>query len=780
MAIADGYYRIVSADNTSAALDVRGGSDYSGATVQYYERNDSDAQLVSVRNKDQDGVSGITVMFPLCGKCLDVVDGGTVPLRNGTPVQTYDGNGSRAQMFLPVATGEKATVGAYELDVYKLRSLALNDGSAQYCLDGSGASAESGTVCWIWQEYDGGAQRWVFVPVPQPMLGVYRIHPASNVSLALDVAGGSAQDGANLQVYTCNDSNSQRFVLSEGLMGDDLLALANVESGKWVDVAGGHLGAWDGQNVQMMSGNGSDAQQWALIPRGQVEVNGVNVDAFEMAPKVGSGFRLDAAGGGDTPCDNVQIWTGNGGVWQAWALVPDEAEATDVAAPGSVRMVVDGDVVGSTVAVGGRIVAYPSWTGSGDKFKVRWRHRLKPPGRPWSSWSQWSNLRDGSGANGGWGDAWAYSVKGDGASRTVAPYGIPVDVDGSSVDEADVEVEVRRFLDSWGPMGRETCAHTASSCETFHFKRERSLSLGDVVGMGPDGIVVPYSTDSPDGGLTLVVDGSCFSPVEVSGAPSSGTVLVPFDALASLPADGDAVRVSVGASYPNGTSSSASSVASVSYDAGSGMDLSVTAVLDATRMGYVVSCAGADAAYVAVPTETGGARFAACPRLSDGSWLVLPPFGGPCEVFVSGRDGERWAVSHTTIDAVRAPFHVWVFGPDMDTVVALSSGQGSPPSVSHVLAPDSERCLTVGRDLPRVGFGRTVVSECSVSASVHGGDLEETVRAIRSLAASGRRGETVVYRDPFGFWAEVAVTSVSMPRSNAGFSSVEVTQEAVS
>ena len=774
--ISDGLYWIVSADDASMAMDVRGASDLSGTEVQYYGRNRTDAQLVSVRNRTQDGQSGLMLTFPLCGRVADVVDGGTVPISNGTRVRTWDGSGSRAQLFQPVSQGRTVTVDGESRQVYKLRSLALraSGDSKNYCLDGSGTSTSSGTVIWLWEEYSGGKQSWVFVPVSTPALGTYRIRTAVDPTLCMDVYGNSTQAGANVQLFSERDQNNQRFVLVD--MGEGLVGLRNAESGLMVDCYGDESQARSGQNVWMYALDGDPTarggQSFALIPSGQASVGGVTADCYEIAPKDGSLLRLDAAGGGDSPEDNVQVFDRNGSTFQKWILSPDEAEATDVPAPSSVGLAdASGVSVGASLGVRSATALRPRWTSSGNKWKHRLRRRLRPAGGEWGEWSDWAGLRDGSAANGGWGDMGTPSEVTTASGDVTSALPIECPVDGTAYDGCQVGFEVRRFLDDW----RGGVAHTASGSCTSTVTWMPSISLTSV-GFGPSGLTVGYETDSRRDGHSAVVSSDLFDEVRVERMPRSGAFVVPMSSLRSLPTDGQAVSMTVRLTSCDGCTATYDLAGTVSYDAGSGMSLLPSYRLDPERRCWDVMCPQADSCWLLVPDALGGARFEECPRASDGRWRAIPPFGQPAHVFLTGSSGSSWAVRDDVLDPIDDARYAWSFGEGAGSFLAVSLGLNDPPSVSHSLSADSEAHLTTGRDFPVVGFGRTVRARCDVSGVLRR-DLADAVAAARSLAASGRTGEQVVFRDPWGFRARVAVTAVDLPRKHPGYVEVDVTQE---
>ena len=71
----------------------------------------------------------------------------------------------------------------------------------------------------------------------------------------LDVAGGSKDNGAAIQLYTCNGSAAQKFVLSAA--GD----LVNPQADKCVDIEG-----WNPKNgavLQLWECGGTANQKWS-------------------------------------------------------------------------------------------------------------------------------------------------------------------------------------------------------------------------------------------------------------------------------------------------------------------------------------------------------------------------------------------------------------------------------------------------------------------------------------------------------------------------------------
>jgi hypothetical protein len=115
-------------------------------------------------------------------------------------------------------------------------------------------------------------------------------------SKCLDVRAAATADGTQMQLYTCNGTNAQTFVVA----GQQLKVL-----GKCLDISGG--GTADGTKVQLWTCNGSGAQNWAAQSDGSLK-----------NPQ--SGKCLDVAGGNSADSTVVQLYTCNGTAAQKWTL----------------------------------------------------------------------------------------------------------------------------------------------------------------------------------------------------------------------------------------------------------------------------------------------------------------------------------------------------------------------------------------------------------------------------------------------------------------------------
>nr|WP_168500495.1 RICIN domain-containing protein [Streptomyces sp. RLB1-33]QIY76363.1 virulence factor [Streptomyces sp. RLB1-33] len=97
---------------------------------------------------------------------------------------------------------------------------------------------------------------------------VIEVHAAKDK--CLDVQGGKKDNGTPVQVYTCNGSAAQKWVL---LGSEDKLHLQNVNSLKCLDVAGNNTA--NGTIIQISSCKDSTSQTWASELRGATSLKSV-------------------------------------------------------------------------------------------------------------------------------------------------------------------------------------------------------------------------------------------------------------------------------------------------------------------------------------------------------------------------------------------------------------------------------------------------------------------------------------------------------------------------
>ena len=203
----DGTYTVVSAMDSSMAIDVANGNAFNGAVVQVWESNGSAAQrwsFSSAKTARQrlDALAASSKGTVAAGTyevrsavrssaVLDAVNGGT---SNGTAVQVYGSNGTDAQRWT-------VEVGS---DGY----LTIKSAKSGLVLDVAGGNAYSGAKLQLYAANGTRAQKWVAVSDGK---GV-KLVSALDEGLVVDLPSGSARNGNVLQLYSANGSSAQRWM----------------------------------------------------------------------------------------------------------------------------------------------------------------------------------------------------------------------------------------------------------------------------------------------------------------------------------------------------------------------------------------------------------------------------------------------------------------------------------------------------------------------------------------------------------------------------------------
>jgi hypothetical protein len=117
--------------------------------------------------------------------------------------------------------------------------------ASQRCIDVVGGKAVQGANLMIWDCSDSASQRWTFTGGTMRALG-----------MCVQLAGGSTADGADLELASCNGSSAQRFVLN--YRHDLVSTLAD----KCTDVRDN--GTANGTLLQLWSCSGGVNQKWSM------------------------------------------------------------------------------------------------------------------------------------------------------------------------------------------------------------------------------------------------------------------------------------------------------------------------------------------------------------------------------------------------------------------------------------------------------------------------------------------------------------------------------------
>lgn len=339
----DGLYTIGNAA-VATVVDIEGGSYSDGANVQMYEGNGTEAQVFAFVYDENSGY--YTIRTGASGKVLDVMGASSL---SGANVQQYEGNGTLAQKWAiePVAG---------ETNSYRIRSACSG-----LALDVSGANPTNGTNVQMWTTNETAAQTWTLRPPKSDLSeGLYTLTSSLNQKYVLDIAGGSKDDHANVQLYESNNTWAQKFTIE--VRSDGYCVFHSLKSGKVLDVVG--AGKDGGTNVQQYEYNGSDAQLWEPLYYGG--------STYGFRSKC-NGLSLDVKGASTQNGANVQVWANNGTAAQRFVLNPTDKTTSLTEGAYVVKSALDDRVLDITSASSNNGARLQLWENNGtfaQKFKI--------------------------------------------------------------------------------------------------------------------------------------------------------------------------------------------------------------------------------------------------------------------------------------------------------------------------------------------------------------------------------------------------------------------------
>ena len=341
--LSDGTYVIRSCKNSDYVLDVSGGSVLNYGNIQLYLANNTPAQAFKVTHDSQGFVTFTNVKS---GRALDVSMG---KARSGQNVWQFGSNNSRAQKWIVQPNGSGYTI-----------SSALD---SSYVLDLSGGTVRSGGNIQIYDSNNTVAQQWSFDKYVSDRErcdsyasqnkdkmadGTYYIKN-QGVNYALDVSGGSLYAGANVQLYSSNRTNAQKWKLTHDSTG--YVSFQNVGSGMYLTAAGSGKSA----NVYQQKQTNDYNQKWIIMFD--------NSQNLRVVSALNSTLVLDVSGGKIRNSSNIQLYESNNTKAQKWVF-----EYINTNATGGLMQ-----IMGTSQTTVAQMVRYYNANASGyDTFKAKY------------------------------------------------------------------------------------------------------------------------------------------------------------------------------------------------------------------------------------------------------------------------------------------------------------------------------------------------------------------------------------------------------------------------
>lgn len=344
--LADGVYEINSVKNSNYTLDVNSASTRNGANVQLYLRNGTQAQAFRVSHDSQGFVTFTNINS---GKVIDL-DGAIT--KNGRNIHQYASNSTRAQKWIVQQSGSGYSI--------------ISAIDTSFALDIRNGSVYSGSNIQLYKSNNTAAQQWTFNKYvterercdsyasqnkDRMADGVYYIKN-QNVGFALDVADGSLYGGANVQLYSLNKTNAQKWKITHDSTG--YVSFQNVGSGMYLTASGSGITA----NVYQQKQTNDYNQKWIVMFD--------NNQNLRIVSALNSTMVLDVKDGKIRRCSNIQLYTSNNTNAQKWVF-----EYINTNATGGLMQ-----IMGTSQTTVAQMVRYYNSNASGyDTFKAKYNDK---------------------------------------------------------------------------------------------------------------------------------------------------------------------------------------------------------------------------------------------------------------------------------------------------------------------------------------------------------------------------------------------------------------------
>ena len=279
--IEDGTYRISLFNNENLGLDIESSSRRNCANVLIWEWFDNNIQKeFNLQYIEADGCYIITNVNS--GKVLDAENGGTT---NYTNVWQYEYNGSAAQKWFII----KDANGSY----------SIHSKASGLCLDVENGNLANGSNVRLYESNNSAAQEFKFIKQKSKATkymedGLYKIVTKINQDIGFDIADGSIENGANLQLWKYHGVNQEKFILS---YEDGYYTIVASHSNKVLELKS------NSKIEQNEKNSGNNMQKWILIPDGS--------GAYNIVSKA-NGLYMDVENGNINEGISVRGYQGNG------------------------------------------------------------------------------------------------------------------------------------------------------------------------------------------------------------------------------------------------------------------------------------------------------------------------------------------------------------------------------------------------------------------------------------------------------------------------------------
>ena len=342
-AIADGKYEIATKLNESFVLDMTSSSLCNGGNVQLYSSNGTKAQGWIVSH---DSKGYVTITNENSGKVMEVAGNKVGNLVN---VQQNQANNNMGQKWIAM----KKADGFIEL------VSALN---TNYCLDLYSSKTVSGNNVEIYGRNNSNAQLWKFQKYEsaqekadrlakenQSLMddGVYFIK-SIHTEYVLDVPSSSKNPGVNIQLYTLNETDAQKWVLQHDSNG--YVTIMNYGSKLYLTASNGR--------VTQENKSNTTNQKWIIMFDAQGRLKIVSATDIKLA--------IDVASSNFSNGGRIQMYSSNSTGAQQWVFTYIKKYETEKELT---------PIMGKSLCTVDQLIKYYNYNASGyDTFNAKYKN----------------------------------------------------------------------------------------------------------------------------------------------------------------------------------------------------------------------------------------------------------------------------------------------------------------------------------------------------------------------------------------------------------------------
>ena len=601
--------------------------------------------------------------------------------------------------------------------------------------------------------------------------GNYIIRSALSQNIVI-TTGGSTAKGAAISTGGASEANNRNY-WKVAVVNTSYNRIYNIMTGA---TNGNLMAASVADNKKITQGAyASGTGRWSAVASGNtMVVDGVSVNTYFLKAQANANLYLTApTNGGQLYLTTVLDDT----TPQEWYFEPSTYVDKSLATPNTLYAQDGKDYrIGS-----GAISINPLWKSASTNtiYEMRYRSRqydMDGVAGSWSDWSAWTMIQAAKRYVGG---------KFSGFMRSATAITSP-GVDNTSTSQADIQVSVRLTSAANAAGYNKTGTVTHGPALTGILKQWKSPTLTiSAAECTQYGIKLTYASTYTIGGNKITVNSiKVGSDVLVSNyvladQDYQGDIVVPWNNMAAIPANGDSIVVRMTLLEKNGiVSVTNSATLTISYDSEAGLSFTPTyTVTDRGTIEAKITAYDDIECYMRGTDLRGEEVWIACDETASSNasyrtFEVIPPFGTAPTMM--------WAVKHTTggnlqwgykketlgsgysIPANLFYYWNWVDDDGEPHAYIMKYRAGTIVQPGDDMTLPANKFVTTGRDYPIYRYTKSISRNLSIEGAILNGEsgTHATLTDAEALATANH----TVYRQPNGKWYQTALTGVAFSR----------------